>query len=85
MLDRIVKIPGQIAESVLSIAGIRVGTEEPHYVGDRLTDTVEVRTYGPRIAAETTVDADEERARNIGFRRLAGYSSAATPARSRSR
>ena len=38
--------------------------------GDR---RVELRTYGPRIAAETTVAADEDRARNIGFRRLANY------------
>ncbi|MGV0713778.1 heme-binding protein [Mycolicibacterium sp. XJ662] len=70
---RLLEIPVQIAESVLSIVGIRVGTEEPHYVGTRLTDDVEIRKYGPRIAAETTVTADEDRARYIGFRRLAGY------------
>ena len=70
---RLIDAPGQIAESVLSIVGIRVGTEEPHYLGTRLTDRVEIRLYGPRIAAETTVAAEDERARNIGFRRLAGY------------
>jgi hypothetical protein len=70
---QITKIPKQIAESALSIGGIRVGTEEPHYIGTRLTDDVELRQYGPRIAAETTVAANEERARNIGFRRLARY------------
>jgi hypothetical protein len=70
---KITKIPIQIAESALSVGGVRVGTEEPHYVGTSLTDTVELRTYGPRVAAETTVAADEDRARNIGFRRLAGY------------
>ncbi|BBY80357.1 heme-binding protein [Mycolicibacterium pulveris] len=70
---RLLEIPMQIAESVLSIVGIRVGTEEPHYVGTQLTDSVEIRRYGPRIAAETTVTADEDRARYIGFRRLAGY------------
>lgn len=70
---RLLEIPVQIAESVLSIVGIRVGTEEPHYVGTWLTDDVEIRKYGPRIAAETTVTADEDRARYIGFRRLAGY------------
>ena len=58
---------------MLSIAGIRIGTEEPHYLGQRLTDDVEIRKYGPRIAAETTVDDDEDRARNAGFRRLARY------------
>ena len=70
---RVTKIPGQIADSVLSIAGIRIGTEEPHYVGMPVSDGVEVRRYGPRIAAETTVTADEDRARSIGFRRLARY------------
>ena len=70
---RITKLPIQIAESALSIGGIRVGTEEPHYLSTHLTDGVEGRKYGPRIAAETTVAANEDRARNIGFRRLAKY------------
>ena len=70
---RITKIPGQIVESVLSIAGIRIGTEEPHYIATPVGDGVEVRRYGPRIAAETTVAADEDRARSVGFRRLARY------------
>ena len=70
---RIIKLPIQIAESALSMVGIRVGTEEPHYIGTPLTGSAEIRRYGPRIAAETTVDANEDRARNIGFRRLANY------------
>ena len=70
---RLLEIPGQIAESLLSIAGIRVGTEEPHYLVTKLTDRVDIRRYGPRIAAQTTVEAGDERARHIGFRRLAGY------------
>ncbi len=70
---RLLEIPRQAAESVLSIVGIRVGTEEPHYVATKLTDGVEIRRYGPRVAAETTVTEDQDRARNIGFRRLAGY------------
>ena len=70
---KITKLPLQIAESALSIVGVRVGTEEPHYLGRPLTAGVEIRQYGPRIAAETTVAADEDRARNIGFRRLANY------------
>src|SRR5690349_4822988 len=67
------KIATQIAESALSIFGIRFGTEEPHFIGTPLGDAVELRQYGPRIAAETTVTDDEERARSIGFRRLANY------------
>ncbi|KUI14741.1 heme-binding protein [Mycobacterium sp. GA-1285] len=70
---RLLEIPRQVAESVFSVVGIRVGTEEPHYLATKLSDRVEIRRYGPRIAAETTVSADEDRARNIGFRRLAGY------------
>lgn len=70
---QITKIAGQVVESLLSIAGIRVGTEEPHFIRRPLTNGVEIRQYGPRIAAETTVAGDEERARSIGFRRLARY------------
>jgi len=70
---QIIKIPGQILESALSIAGIRIGTEEPHCLPRPLTDSVEIRRYGPRIAAETTVNDNEDRARGVGFRRLADY------------
>src|SRR5436309_6397125 len=70
---KLTKISGQLAESALSVVGIRVGTEEPHFLRRPLTDTVDLRQYGPRIAAETTVEDDEDRARNIGFRRLARY------------
>ncbi|MCT7658433.1 SOUL family heme-binding protein [Mycobacterium deserti] len=69
----IVELPKQVVESVLSIAGVRVGTEEPHYLATILTDNVQIRRYGPRVAAQTVVDADEEHARNVGFRRLARY------------
>ncbi len=63
----------QVVESLVAVVGIRVGTEEPEYTRRQLTHAVEIRSYGPRIAAETTVVDDEERARNVGFRRLAGY------------
>ena len=56
-----------------SVVGIRDGTEEPKFeLVDHVGD-VEIRRYGPRIAAETTIEADEDAARNAGFRRLAGY------------
>lgn len=73
MLNKLTTVVTQVAESVLGIVGIRVGTEEPPHTSRRLTDAIEVRQYQPRIAAETTVEADEEKARNEGFRRLAGY------------
>ena len=73
MLKKIASTIGQVAESAVGIVGIRVGTEEPAHTSRTLTDTVEIRRYEPRIAAQTTVDADEEQARSDGFRRLAGY------------
>lgn len=68
-----IKLAEQVVEGVLGVVGIRVGAEEPKYERRQLTDTVEIRRYGSRIAAETTVLDDENRARNEGFRRLAGY------------
>jgi SOUL heme-binding protein len=72
-LVKLTKLAEQIIDSLVAVVGIRVGTEEPKYTRRQLTDTVEIRSYGPRIAAETKVFDDEERARNVGFRRLAGY------------
>jgi hypothetical protein len=62
-----------VAEGAGSIVGIRSGTEEPSFTVERRVGDVEIRRYGPRIAAETTIDANEEAARNEGFRRLARY------------
>jgi SOUL heme-binding protein len=73
VLSQVRTVVTQLVESVLSVAGIRVGTEEPSYTSRPLVDGVEIRRYGPRIAAETTIAANEEAARNAGFRRLAGY------------
>ncbi|MCV7420341.1 heme-binding protein [Mycobacterium yunnanensis] len=72
-LGQVTNVVTQVAESVLGIVGIRVGTEEPPHDTERLTGGLEIRRYRPRIAAETTVEAPEERARNEGFRRLARY------------
>ncbi|AKK30394.1 heme-binding protein [Mycobacterium sp. EPa45] len=73
MLKTIVGTAVQIAEGVGNIVGIRLGTEEPEFTVERTIDGVEIRRYGPRIAAETAIDADEEAARNQGFRLLARY------------
>jgi hypothetical protein len=73
MLGAIVGVTKQLVEAGESIIGVRHGTEEPPYSVEQRTDGVEIRRYGPRIAAETTVKAGEEAARNMGFRRLAGY------------
>ena len=74
VLSRVVNVVEQVADAASGIVGVRVLTEEPSHTSRRLTDSVEIRRYGPRIAAETTVQgADEEQARSDGFRRLAGY------------
>ncbi len=56
-----------------SVVGVRSGTEQPPYeVTRQLANDVEIRRYGPRLAAETLVPAGPD-ARNAAFRRLAGY------------
>lgn len=72
-MQKIASTMGQVVGSALGVVGIRVGTEEPPHTSRRLTDAVEIRRYRPRIAAQTVVDADEEKARQEGFRRLARY------------
>jgi hypothetical protein len=77
MLKRIATIAGQGLDGLGSVVGIRGGTEEPSYTSSPMTGGVEIRKYGPRIAAQTTVldtdVADKQAALSAGFRRLAGY------------
>jgi hypothetical protein len=74
MLGLITGTVTQIAHTAGSVVGWRRGIEEPQYrTVERLPSGVEIRHYGPRVAAETVVDDSEEAARNTGFRRLAGY------------
>lgn len=67
-----------VAASLLagcSFFGVRSGTEQPRYeVVEQIGEAVEVRRYGPRLAAEVTVEAaDPEEGRNAAFRILAAY------------
>lgn len=64
---------GQVIDAAGSVVGYRHGTKEPDYSVEKLSRDVEIRRYGARVAAETTVSAGEEAARNTGFRRLARY------------
>lgn len=73
MLKATVKLAGQLLEAGGSIVGIRGFTEEPAHTTELRVDGIEIRRYEARIAAVTTVVADEESARRIGFKRLAGY------------
>lgn len=51
----------------------RAATEQPVYKVLHREGAVELRQYGPRLAAETTVRGDEVSARNKGFQAIAGY------------
>ena len=56
-----------------SVVGIRAGTEEPHYDVVQTLGALEIRQYGPRLAAEVSVNGSELSSRSEGFRRLAGF------------
>ena len=73
MLTQLQTAASQSLGIVALTVGIRVGVEEPPHSVQSLADGVEIRHYGPRVAAQTTVLDNEEAARNAGFRRLAGY------------
>lgn len=73
MFTKIIDTATQVVEGVGALVGIRAGTEEPMYVREASVGAVEIRRYGPRIAAQTVVAGDEIEARNAGFRRIAGY------------
>lgn len=56
-----------------NVVGIRAGTEEPRFTVVERVGAIEIRRYGPRLAAEVQVSGPEEKARNEGFGKLAGY------------
>jgi hypothetical protein len=72
MRKQIIGFARRFAEEAGAVVGLRFGTEEPHYTSERVTNRLEIRRYGPRVAAETTVVADKAALSN-GFRRIAGY------------
>ena len=56
-----------------NLVGIRAGTEEPRFTVVERVGEIEIRRYGPRLAAEADVSGPEETARTEGFRKVAGY------------
>ena len=60
---------------VLSTFGINTGTEQPKYeVVERIGDSVEIRRYAPRVAAETSIDVTKSgNPRGEAFRIVAAY------------
>ncbi len=73
MLARLAALAATLLVAGCSMLGDRSGTEEPTFDAVATIGALEIRRYGPRLAAETVIQADEEAARNQGFRRLAGY------------
>lgn len=62
-----------IALSALSVLGIRTTGEPVYDITDRVGQ-IEIRSYAPRFAAETTVQASTDgEARSLAFKILAGY------------
>src|SRR3954447_23327353 len=64
-----------VASAVISTFGVNIGTEQPPYsVLERIGDNIEIRHYGPRVAAETIIDPSRsDNARGDGFQLIAGY------------
>jgi hypothetical protein len=73
MLTQLQTAATRVLELAGSTVGIRLGVEEPPHTARSLVPGVQIRHYGPRIAAETRIHANEEAARSAGFRRLARY------------
>lgn len=74
MLARLLSAAAALLLGACSVFGVRSGTEEPRFETLGRQGAVEIRRYGPRLAAETLVTAEsEEAARREGFRRLAGF------------
>jgi|SRR5712671_1586278 len=64
-----------IVAAVGSIFGVNMGTEQPRYeVLERIGNNIEICQYGPRVAAETTIDISKsDNVRGDAFRLIAGY------------
>lgn len=72
-LERLALAAAAAVASACTVVGVRDGTEEPAYTVVGLVNGAELRRYGPRLAAEVTVEGDEVAARSSGFRLLAAY------------
>ena len=69
-----------LLESVLGVFGIRI-YEEPRYdVINRIGDRVEIRRYGPRLAAEVDLAVAGEAGRSEAFKLLFAYIAGANSA-----
>jgi hypothetical protein len=85
-MSRIVmSLLGSALVGACSVVGIRSGSEQlPYHVIAQIGETVEVRRYPERLAAEAVVEAvDERAARNQAFGLLFAYISGANRSRAK--
>ncbi|WP_304171740.1 heme-binding protein [Phenylobacterium aquaticum] len=59
--------------AVFGAGAAQAAVEQPKYQVTGHVGAVEIRRYGPRLAAEASAGGTEEQARNAGFRKVAGY------------
>ncbi len=64
-------------ESLIGVFGIRLYEEPRYHIIARIADRVEIRQYGPRVAAEVEVPATGNEGRGEAFRLLFAYISGA--------
>ena len=85
MFRAVASLAAVVLLSGCSVIGIRSGYEQPPYtVLERIGDTVEVRRYDSRLAAEASVEAGSaEAGRNEAFRLLFNYISGANQGQSK--
>ena len=85
MLRALASVAAVVLVSGCSVFGIRSGYEQPPYtVLERIEETVEIRRYSSRLAAEATVEAGTaEAGRNEAFRLLFDYISGANQGQSK--
>ncbi len=72
MRNKLAALASGVMLSACSVVGVRT-VEEPPYTVQRQAGPLEVRSYGPRLAAEVLVAGDEIDARSAGFRQVAAY------------
>ena len=61
------------AAFILLFANLAMATEEPKYTVLEKSNAFELRSYEPRVVAETFVTGSLDEASSIGFRRIADY------------
>lgn len=61
------------AAFILLFANLAMATEEPKYTVLEKSNAFELRSYEPRMVAETFVTGSLDEASSIGFRRIADY------------